>query len=462
MGVVTQNPEYPLGGFDWLDRNANLRQWFANWLTSHWTQIYRESVRELHSKADWKNFDRMEKAIKQLAVKLPRFPTAKQISAVDAKARKFNFKTTRDHIENELDFFLTRAGRQPEHAPAFKASPWCNHFANEQHIFEQPGTNLPYKLYPHDPNMRLVLGSVISEFGSFEISRGVSPELSQLFAVQRGLTQFDKATRSLPIESPILKAFRETEPKLREFSAMLQAEIKRRVSEPAAFFTPLRVRRLQHAFYYAVRRLCKPKDGPEKLAAFVQNLLESWPQIPAGMEFDLENHFNTDKRRDLVRGHLGLEKLQSNKEARALWRVLHAVIFRDELRGPLLRLAHDAAMRAKQRRKGWEHLRHALKTMFSHIRRDASDEAKLRNFERSNFPHMRNLTREQRMRLLPELGNDVDHSVRDLTKKERMILAARYLKKTRTALEKDADGKNSFATRYGRAMKDVRKELGQD
>jgi hypothetical protein len=159
MGVVTQNPEYPLGGFDWLDRNANLRQWFANWLTSHWTQIYRESVRDLHSKADWKNFDRMEKAIKQLAVKLPRFPTAKQISAVDAKARKFNFKTTRDHIENELDFFLTRAGQQPEHAPAFKASPWCNHFANEEHIFEQAGTNLPYKLYPRDPDMRLVLGS---------------------------------------------------------------------------------------------------------------------------------------------------------------------------------------------------------------------------------------------------------------------------------------------------------------
>jgi hypothetical protein len=191
-------------------------------------------------------------------------------------------------------------------------------------------------------------------------------------------------------------------------------------------------------------------------------LLETWPQIPAGMEFDLENHFNTDKRRDLVRGHLGLEKLESNKEARALWRVLHAVIFRDELRGSLLRLAHDADMRAKQRRKGWEHLRHALKTVFKHIRREAPDEAKFRNFERSNFPHMRKLTREQRMRLLPELGNDPDHSVRDLTKKERMILAARYLKKTRTALKKDADGKNSFATRYGRAMKDVRKELGQD
>jgi hypothetical protein len=462
MGVVTQNPKYPLGGFDWLDRNASLRQWFANWLTSHWTHIYSESVRELHSKADWKNFDWMEKTIKELVIQLPRFPTAKQISAVDAKARKFKFKTTRDRIEDELESFLTRAGKQPEHAPAFKASPWCNYFANEDHIFEQAGTNLPYKLYPRDPDMRLVLGSVISEFGSFEISRGVSPELSQLFAVQRGFAQFDKATISLPIESPILTAYLETEPKLREFSTMLQAEINRRVSEPAAFFTPLRVRRLQRAFYYAVRRLCKPKDGPEKLAAFVQNLLKTWPQIPAGMEFDLENYFNTDKRREFVRGHLGLDKLQSNKEASALWRVLHAVIFRDELRDPLLRLTRDADMRANQRRKGWEHLRHALKTVFSHIRRDASDEAKFRNFERSNFPHMRNLTRERRMRLLPELGNDPDHSVRDLTKKERMILAARYLKKTRTALEKDADGKNSFATRYGRAMKDVRKELGQD
>jgi|GEM_PF-4187494 len=462
MGVVTQNPEYPLGGFDWLDRDSKLRRWFANWLTSNWQRIYRESVHQLRGKEDWKNFDRMEKAIRQLAVKLAGFPTAKQISVIDAKANKFKFKTTSERIENELEYFLTQAGEQLEHEAAFKASPWCNHFANERHIFEQAGTHLPYKLYPRDPDMRLVLGSVISEFGSLEISRGVSPELSQLFAVQRGFTQFDKATMSLPIESPILTAYRETEPKLREFSAMLQAEINRRVNEPSAFFTPLRVRRLQRAFYYAVRRLCKPKDGPEKLAAFVQNLLESWPQIPAGMEFDLENHFNADKRRELVRGHLGLAKLQSNKEVHALWRVLHVVIFRDELRGPLLRLAHDADMRAKQRRKGWEHLRHALKTVFNHIRREASDEAKFRNFERSNFPHMRNLTREQRMRLLPELGNDPYHSERDLTKKERMILAARYLKKTRTALENDADGKNSFATRYGRAMKDVRKELRQD
>ncbi len=179
------------------------------------------------------------------------------------------------------------------------------------------------------------------------------------------------------------------------------------------------------------------------------------------MEFDLNNHFSADKRRRLVRRHQGLAKSQWSKEAGALWRVLNTVIFRDEVRSPLLRLAHDADLRAKQRRKGWEHLRNAFTSVFNHLRREASDEAKFRDFERSNFPYMRHLTRAQRLRLLPEMGNDPDHSVRYLTKAERMILAARYLKKTRTALERDAEGKNSFATRYGRAMKHVKKELRQ-
>jgi hypothetical protein len=416
IAIMTQHPDFPLGGFDWVDRDSTLWPLFARWLINEWYSIYSPAFNNLpgvvidlrggkqtvHKPASltWGDaYGAMETAVGKLVDELPKHPSREQLALVHAEALKLGLSTTCEQVENELERFLTFQERS-DNATLLKASPWCNYFANEKHIFEQAGTNLPYKLYPRDPNMRLVLSSVIGEFGSLEIWRQVSPAL--------------------------------------------------------------RVRRLQRALYYAVRRLCKPKDGPEKLATFVQNLLEAWPQIPAGMEFDLENHFNADKRRELVRGHLGLEKLQSNKEARALWRVLHAVIFRDELRGPLLRLAHDADMRAKQRRKGWEHLRHALRIVFKHIRREASDEAQFRNFERSNFPHMRNLTREQRMRLLPELGNDPDHSVRDLTKKERMILAARYLKKTRTALEKDADGKNSFATRYGRAMKDVRKELGLD
>ena len=39
------------------------------------------------------------------------------------------------------------------------------------------------------------------------------------------------------------------------------------------------------------------------------------------MELDLEEHFSDDRCRELVRGHLGLVELKSNKEARALWRI---------------------------------------------------------------------------------------------------------------------------------------------
>lgn len=455
-------PECPLGGFDWLDKKESLRNWFANWLADTWRLIYRESLHQLHTKADWDAYGAMEETVKRLAIELPRPSTAEQLAAIDAEARKLHFKTTRERIEDELRWFLERAGQQKEHAAAFKASPWCDHFATKKHILNRAGKGIPYKLYPHDPNARLALESVISEFGSLSISRGFSPAMSQLFAVQRGFDQFDKAIKSLPVESPMLLAFRKLEPGLRHYSATLQAEINLRANEPAAFFTPLRVRRLQRRVYFAVRRLCKPKDGPDKLAGFIQALLKLWPCVPAGMTLDLEEHFNADNRRKLVRDYLGLADGQTNKEGRALWFVLHAIVFRDELRGSLLHLAHKAHQQAKQRRKGWEHLRKALRAVFHHIGRELSDEEMFRNFERANFPHMRNLTREQRLRLLPELGNDPDQSVRDLTTKERMILFKRYNAKNRTPLERDADGKGSFATRYGRARKAVRKELGQD
>ena len=353
-----------------------------------------------HGKADYQALRKFERAITRLVPKLLVLSSAKQLAVLDAEARKVNFQTTRERVEFELRYFLKRAGLQPENSVAFKASPWCHHFATEKRILEKAGLNLPKKLYPGDADSQLALELVIGEFGSYEISREVSPALSQ--------------------------------------------------------------RRSQRALYYAVRRLCKPKNGPAKLATFIQNLLKAWPQIPAGMEFDLEYYFSPEKCRRLVRRHQGLAKSQWSKKAGALWRVLNTVIFRDELRGPLLCVAHVAHVRAKKRRKGWQHLRNALRTAFHHIRRKESDEARFRDFERANYPHMRNLTRDQRLRLLPEMGNDPSPSVRDLTKAERMTLAGRYLKDTGTALERDADGKNSFATRYGRAMKDVKSELGQD
>lgn len=360
--------------------------------------IYRDSLRQLHTRTDFAAYDRMEEAAKKLTEKSALLTTAEQIALLDDEAKKLKFKTSRERIEDELRYFLTRAGRQQEHTEAFKASPWCNHFAVQKHILEQAGKDLPYKVYPDDPESRLLLENVITEFGSLGIWRTTSPTLCE--------------------------------------------------------------RRIQRALYFAVQRLCSAEGGVKKLAAFIHDVLRGWPMRPAGMEFDLEHYFDTDLRRKLVSSHLGLASERGTKEARALYRVLGAIINREELRESLLGLAYNARLKAEKRRKGWQHLRRGLGIVFNHIARQPSDEEMFRNFERSNFPWMRNLTREQRMRLLPELGNDPDPSVRDLTKAERMILAARHLPPTRKPLELDADGKNSFATGYGRAMRTVKKELG--
>jgi RNAse (barnase) inhibitor barstar len=194
------------------------------------------------------------------------------------------------------------------------------------------------------------------------------------------------------------------------------------------------------------------------LAGFIQKLLKEWPQLPAGMTFDFNNYFDLAKCQRILREHLGLEDGQINKDFRALWHVLRAIVWREELRDSLLRLAHHARVRAEQQRKGWQHLQNALEAVFNHICREPSVEEQIRNFERSNFPEMRNLSRERRMQLLPEMGNDPDHSVRDLTKKERMILAERYFK-TRLPFLQNPAPTQSFPTQYGRAMKAVRQEL---
>jgi len=461
MVQSSQQTDCSLGGFDWLDTKPSLRRWFADWLTGAWIRIYWESLLRLHTKDEYAASGAMEDFTKRFAITAGHLSTAEQLATLDEKARTLNFKTTRERVDDELRFFLTSAGKQKEHSEAFKASPWCDHFATTEHILEQAGKSIPYKLYPDDPNARLALESVISEFGSFGIHRECSPAMSKPFAVQRGLNQFDMAIKSLPLESPLLAAFQKIELGLRDCSATLQTEINRRANDPAEYVQPLRERRLQRRLYFAVRRLCRPKDGPDKLANFVKNVLKEWPYVPAGMPLDLEQHFSADNRRKLVLGHLGLAQREMNKEGRALWRVLNAIVLRDELRGSLLHLANKAHEQAKEQRKGWPHLRKALRVVFNHIGRNLYIEETMRNFERAYFPSMRNLKREQRMRLLPELGNDPDHSVRDLTLRERMVLFQRVNGTLCPGFKVDPDGRDSFSTLYRRAMKAVRKELGQ-
>lgn len=143
----------------------------------------------------------------------------------------------------------------------------------------------------------------------------------------------------------------------------------------------------------------------------------------------------------------------TSKAARGLWRVLHSAVFRDHLREPLLRLAQDA----RQRHKGWHHLRAALEASFVHLAHEPSDEERFRDFERMSFPWMRQLTREQREALLPELGHDSNPGVRDLTPKERTLLAAHYLK-TKSPIQLD-EGRSAAEATHRRARAQVRKEL---
>jgi hypothetical protein len=60
---MVQSPQHSdsaLGGFDWLDKTASLRGWFADWLRGAWRQIYWESLHQLHTKEEWAAYGAME------------------------------------------------------------------------------------------------------------------------------------------------------------------------------------------------------------------------------------------------------------------------------------------------------------------------------------------------------------------------------------------------------------------
>jgi hypothetical protein len=470
--------DYSLGGFDWVDNEPKLWPLFARWLTEKWYSLYRHAFNELpgvvidlrdHKQTVYKpatpswgdTFGAMTTAIEQLADQLPKCSSREQLALVQTEARKLGLSTTGERVEKELERFLTFQPH-PEYIPLFKASPWCNYFANREHILERAGTNLPYKLYSQHPGLRLALENVISEFGSIEISCAVSPTLSRLFAVQRAFKQLREKLKELPPDSVLSTAYRNAEPGFQSFWETLQSEISKVVNAPDALTPPLRVRRIQRALFYSVHHLCKSKDGSAKLAGFIHKLLKDWPQLPAGMTFNFNDYFDAAKCQRILREHLGLADAQTNKDFRALSHVLRAIVWRDELRDSLLRLACHARAQAEQQRKGWQHLQKALVAVFTHICREPSIEEQIRNFERSNFPEMRNLSRERRMQLLPEMGNDPDHSDRDLTKKERMAIASRLLAEPKTSQSIPPSNPAAFSAQYSRAMKAVRKELGQD
>ncbi len=475
--------DYSLGGFDWVDSDAMLWPSFAHWLTDNWYSLYRRAFDNLpgividlrngkqtvHKPASltWGDaYGAMEKAVEKLADELPKKSSREQLALVHAEARKLGLTTTREQVEDELERFLTFQ-QHPQYEALLKASPWCNYFANQEHIFERAGDNLPPMHYPGESGLQLALRRILSEFGSFEHG-GISPELSRLFAARRALTKFEEAVKQLPRKSSLRSVLKKAKAGLSDFSTALELKIKRCMDkEPDIFTPPLRVRRNQRALYFAGRRCCKIQNGSKKLASFIVGFFRTdWPRVPAGLEYDLAKHFDLDKSRAVIRKFLGLTENQTTKESKALWRILHAIIFRDELRDALLRLAYDADQKTKSKRnpKAWQHFSNALAAVFEHIFHQPSDEAQFRNFIRANYPDMRHMPCERRQRLFKKLFPEGyrdrnDPSPRDLTKSEQMIIAQKCLQLKKPIMF-DGEGRSSSESSYGRASKDVLKELG--
>ncbi len=341
-----------LGGFGWLDKGSEdwpvqfRRKWFASWLCRNWQCIYESSLRELNATdagAYNAAIDGMTRALPKIRKELAALSTAEQLQSVAAEARKLSLKTTREHIESELEFWVRHS---PAASQVVKASPWSNTKALEKRSREEAGLDLCRKQYPSDPDMQLALRRVLAILSAGEIWYG-----------------------------------------------------------PAR--SPLRVRRMQRALSGAVRRLCKPDGGPAKLADFVANLVGPgvWPYVPAGMEIDLNQHFNPDRCRQLVRGQRGLAEGKVGKEVRAFWHILRAVIFRDELRQPLLRLAYDAQLRAQQKRKGWDHLRMALARVFQRITQLSSSQHKVTDAMIHHWPEVREMLSHNQVASLASILN---------------------------------------------------------
>jgi hypothetical protein len=467
--------DYSLGGFDWVDRDSTLWPSFAHWLIEKWYDFYKPAF--------GKPYEALEEAIAKLADELPKYSSREQIALVHAEARKLGLTTTREQVENELERFLTfqplhqhkaqldktspqyktRLKKIQHYEALLKASPWCNYFANQEHIFERAGDNLPPMHYPGEGSLQLALRCVLSEFGSFEHG-GISPELSRLFAVNRALKQFYEAVEQLPNESSLQSVLKKAKAGLISFSTAIELKIKQCMDkEPDIFTPPLRVRRNQRALYFAVRRCCKIQNGSKKLGGFIVGFFRTdWPRVPAGLEYDPAKHFDLNKGRAVIRKFLGLTENQTTKERKALWRILHAIIFRDELRDALLRLAYDADQKTKSKRnpKAWQRFRNALAAVFEHIFHQPSDEARFRNFIRANYPNMRHTTPKQRQKLFPEgYSGRNDRAKRDLTKTEQMIIAQKCLQ-LKTPITFDGVGRSSSWASYGRAVTQVLKEIG--
>lgn len=392
----------PIASIEWLE-TPTLRKWFARWLIAQWDYLYGGLGNPLMGQA----YRAMATRMKRLAPSLPWMTTREQIKAVNTAAKQHGSATIRNRVLEVLRSHLERYGNRPENQEALKASAWCNVFALRQHQLEERGEMLVGKHYSWGKELELCLA------------------LQKLLGIFSALEIWPSAA------------------------------------------TPTRERREQRALFRAIRIALgapssndqKPKREaltPRELAARLVHLFRDvWPRHPQpvillGLNSDFDpRQLAPPSDLALVSRHRG----KLSKTDRALRTIFRAIVLRENLRAPLLRLANDAI----HRKKGWPHLQNALTAVFAHIVRTRPDEEQFRNFERSHYPTFRDTTKQQREVWIPELARGQDSLRRPLTKKERMILAASCLKVNSA---RDGSGQSSAETLYGRAKKRVEREIG--
>lgn len=350
----------------WLNTRPEFRRWFAEWLAAHWRRLYHESLNDLHGRQGAKTLDAMAKGVPPVTSENALRPADAQLSAVNLLAKRHGLRpATRKMVLEELEWDFTlgpesRPHELPKRASAaqrlraevFEASDFrttgaiadldaqqlCEDLAWEHYPKLDPkrqkraqahGEPIPIRhagalprFRPHDRDCRLALDTVSEHFIARSIWQTASPEALKRLEGKSTLPRDDLASILVPSR---------------------KARVAQRVLQKA------------------VRNLCRERRGPHQLARFILHVLGIWPDVKATESFDLAAHFNLENRRMVVGNFLGLTKSQVTDEARRLWHVLHAIVYREELRTALLLLARADEGRRRKR------LRAALVDLFKRI-----------------------------------------------------------------------------------------------
>lgn len=354
---------------------TEVRHELADWLIDtenqnkdqNWYGIYKPLFNDLRG-TDWgKTLRAMETDVNKLARDLCNRSPLKQLELLNAVAQKHGLQFTPGELEKHFrkQLLSLTLGGPPN--PRFKNLYEATRLCNSRQVKEY--------------NQATSIEVLANKF--YQSPKCESPKMSQ----RREMIEILKK------KSALRQAY---ESVFREFVSFempldMRVSSKRgRTQNPyGKNVNPLVDSRYCHhkqALLLSIHRLCKSKRGSSSLATFVVNLLKELLDVPFG---NLNWRFNKETRLEFLRQHLGLWRQSPDKEARALSRILEAILYAKELRRSLTELADFARCLAKEKRKGWTHLSSALEAMFDFICYSPTDQKRMDRLLLLKYPEWR-------------------------------------------------------------------------